>query len=53
MAVSIFSIFIIALSSTVVLALGGGRSLERRVRRPRLVQGVAAGAAAVLVPANA
>jgi len=40
------------LCALAVVALGDGRRLQRRLRRPRLVQVATVGSASVLVPAN-
>jgi LmbE family N-acetylglucosaminyl deacetylase len=52
MAISIHSLFILLICTAAVLALGARVSLNRRLRRPQLAQGVIAGAASILVPAN-
>jgi LmbE family N-acetylglucosaminyl deacetylase len=52
MTISIFTLFTLAFCVVVVITLGAGPSVRRRLRHPRLVQGAAVTAAALLVPPN-
>lgn len=52
MAISIFTLFTLAFCVMIVISLGAGQSLRRRLRHPRLVQGSGAVAGAFLVPTN-
>lgn len=52
MTISLHVLLAMALCAVAVAALGGDRTWRRRMRRPRLLQAVAAGPAALLVPVN-
>lgn len=52
MTVNLSALLLVALLVVATAALGGGRTLRRRFRRPRLIQAVAVGAAAALGPVN-